>query len=191
METQLQSVPAQFANFKARAEAVGAKVYDAADTPELARTVAAIVLEKDQNGLVAAAYHLDNPQFAELWQALSAQNIALIIGEDAKQIVQNLVGISFADLAIAETGSVTFATNDLPARLVAMLTYYHIAVVPGSKMVDNLDALAEKLVEWQAHGDRRYVTTVTGPSRTADIERVLTIGVQGPQELHVIVKLDE
>ena len=70
-----------------------------------------------------------------------------------------------------------------PGRIAAMLPTIHVAVVPASRLVPDLGALFQRLSPAQT----RYLALVTGPSRTADIERVLTIGVHGPARLVVVV----
>ena len=87
--------------------------------------------------------------------------------------------------AVAETGSVAVA---LPRteRGVALLAERLWLLVPASELVPTLD-LALARVEALVRGGRPYVTLMTGPSRTADIERALTVGVHGPRELHVVL----
>jgi len=87
--------------------------------------------------------------------------------------------------AVAETGSVAVA---LPRaeRGEALLSDRLWLLVPGSDLVPTLDdALAR--IEALVRDGRPYVTLMTGPSRTADIERALTVGVHGPRELHVVL----
>jgi L-lactate dehydrogenase complex protein LldG len=87
--------------------------------------------------------------------------------------------------AVAETGSVAVA---LPRseRGEALLSDRLWLLVPGSELVPTLDdALAR--IESLVRDGRPYVTLMTGPSRTADIERALTVGVHGPRELHVVL----
>ncbi len=102
-------------------------------------------------------------------------------------------GLSGAELAIAETGSVLLAENALKARVVGMLTLTHFVLVSEGKLVPMLDDAAAILQQLTRAGSdqRHYMSFVTGPSRTADIERTLTIGVQGPKVLCVIIVADE
>ncbi|HEY8829872.1 MAG TPA: LUD domain-containing protein [Candidatus Limnocylindria bacterium] len=87
--------------------------------------------------------------------------------------------------AVAETGSVAVA---LPRaeRGAALLAERLWLLVPASDLVPTLD-LALARVEALVRDGRPYVTLMTGPSRTADIERALTVGVHGPRELHVVL----
>jgi L-lactate dehydrogenase complex protein LldG len=98
-------------------------------------------------------------------------------------------GLSGAELAIAETGSVLLAENSLKARVVSMLTLTHFILVCENELVPTLNEAAGILLRQTRAGSdqRHYISFVTGPSRTADIERTLTIGVQGPITLCVIV----
>jgi L-lactate dehydrogenase complex protein LldG len=91
---------------------------------------------------------------------------------------------------VAETGSVMLADDAVAPRLAGMLADVCVAVLPAPAIVPNLDQAALLLGELDRVG-HRYVSLVTGPSRTADIERVLTIGVQGPKTLHIIVLTGE
>jgi L-lactate dehydrogenase complex protein LldG len=67
-----------------------------------------------------------------------------------------------------------------------MLSEVHVAVLPKSKIVPDAFALQETLTE-RFSQPPCYFAFITGASRTADIERVLTIGVHGPQELHLLL----
>jgi L-lactate dehydrogenase complex protein LldG len=94
------------------------------------------------------------------------------------------VGLSAGLLAVAETGSVLLAERDLAQRAISMLCTVHLVLLPEERLVPDLDAAGTWLHEHVK--DQPYVSFVTGPSRTADIERTLTIGVQGPRELVVV-----
>ena len=95
-------------------------------------------------------------------------------------------GITTARAAISESGSVILHENRLNDRSVSLMTERLIVLCASNDLHPSLDDAACILREIAADGSS-YATFVSGPSRTADIERQLTIGVQGPGELHVIV----
>lgn len=90
------------------------------------------------------------------------------------------VGVTWADLAIAETGSVLLSTGTDRPRLASLSPPTHIVLVKEDAIVAHL----EEAMESYASG--RTSVLVTGPSRTADIEGVLVRGVHGPGELIVV-----
>ncbi len=87
--------------------------------------------------------------------------------------------------AVAETGSVVFAsTGDTPATL-NFLPDNHIVVVNESQVLRHVDDVWTQLRE--ACGAHRAVNFVTGPSRTGDIEQTIEIGAHGPRRMHVVL----
>ena len=101
------------------------------------------------------------------------------------------VGISGANIAIADTGTLVIVTNEGNSRLVTTLPPVHIAVVGIEKIVPDLMTAAAilKYLPKSAAGQKitSYVSFITGPSRTADIELTLTTGVHGPKEVHIVL----
>jgi len=99
------------------------------------------------------------------------------------------VGVTAADFAIAETGTIVLGSGEQNALLVSLLPPVHIAVLRSSQIIASLGEVMIKLNE--ARMGRvdawRSASFITGPSRTSDVELVLTIGVHGPKELHVII----
>src|SRR5947207_1105233 len=90
-------------------------------------------------------------------------------------------------MAIAETGTIVLVTNEGNADLTTTLPPVHIALFGIDKLVATLDdAVAVlRMLPRSATGQliSSYVNWITGPSRSADIEQSLTIGVHGPREL--------
>lgn len=112
-----------------------------------------------------------------------------VVGGSVADVADADLGVSVALLAVAETGSLLLGSNAIEDRLVAMLTRTHVIVVDRRNVARSLDDASPVLRRLTAPGPEqlRYVGFITGPSRTADIERVLTIGVQGPRALHVVI----
>ena len=96
------------------------------------------------------------------------------------------IGISQMDWGKADTGTLVQDATEVEKRLVSTLPLIHIALVATGKILPDLPALLT-VIDPRKMG---YIAFITGPSRTADIERVLTIGVHGPQRL-IIVAVDE
>jgi L-lactate utilization protein LutC len=104
---------------------------------------------------------------------------------NAQDIFGFEVGISTAQAGIAETGTLVLDSTYERHRLVSLVPPVHIAIINASSIVETLgDALALMRKDKEISP---AVTFITGPSRTADIELTLAIGVHGPQELYVIV----
>ncbi|HKR23211.1 MAG TPA: lactate utilization protein [Pyrinomonadaceae bacterium] len=107
------------------------------------------------------------------------------IGPPTGNIFDYDVGISTAQAAIAETGTLVLDSARERHRLVSLVPPIHIAIVDAASIFQTLgEALA---FIYQTGNISPAVTFITGPSRTADIELTLAIGVHGPQELFVIV----
>jgi len=96
------------------------------------------------------------------------------------------LGVAIAEGAIAETGSAIMSEPRAHARSVTLMTETLVVVCPTAALLPSLDEAATVLRAISA-GGASYATFVTGPSRTADIERQLTVGVQGPSAFHVLL----
>lgn len=94
------------------------------------------------------------------------------------------VGLSRADLAVAETGSVVLLAGPGNPTRINFLPEIHIVVVEAERVVAGLE---EVWTELRRRGLPRAVNFVTGPSRTADIEQTLQLGAHGPRHLHLIL----
>ncbi len=107
-----------------------------------------------------------------------------------EKFVKADVGITGANALAADTGSLVLVENEGNIRLVSSLPRIHIAVVPIDKIVPTIsDALDVALVQAAFAGlyPPTYISVITGPSSTGDIELVRVYGAHGPQELHVVL----
>jgi len=94
-------------------------------------------------------------------------------------------GITGADYALAETGTLALFSSREEARLISLLPPVHVALLPASRLLTGLDELLGLVPD--PAGVSSALVLITGPSRTADIEQILVRGVHGPGEIHVIV----
>ena len=99
-------------------------------------------------------------------------------------LLQTELGITGASYAIADTGTLVIGGNDETNRLTSLMPTVHLAVVRSDQFMPDLPSVMEQLSRSKLN---QAITLITGPSRTADIELTLTIGVHGPKELHVVV----
>jgi len=95
------------------------------------------------------------------------------------------IGVTQADYALAETGTLVGFSEAGEGRTLSLLPPVHVAVLEESRILAGLDELMEREPRFPERSSAMIF--ITGPSRTADIERTLTVGVHGPGELHVVV----
>ena len=97
------------------------------------------------------------------------------------------VGVVRAAKGIAQTGTCVVVADDEALRLETMLPEVSVILLNRADILPDLPSAAPFLREQQTQGRASYVSFITGPSRTADIERVSAIGVHGPLELHIVL----
>lgn len=120
----------------------------------------------------------------ELADVYAEINKSFKVYTDKFDIVKNKneldIGITLGEFGVGETGSICVDNYAYEARIASMLPPVNIIFMPKNCIVNNMqdafDVLAK--VFWKG-----YSGFVTGPSRTSDIERVLTLGVHGPSRV--------
>lgn len=176
-----------YEQFKARAEGVSAEVYRF-ETRALALDYILGFLQQEDCA--------DRPQSHALWadcpflDGIDRQRLREVNGLK-REVTRELAtaarfGISQMEWALADTGTLVQDSSAIEQRLVSSLPTIHIALVPTSGLLPDMPTLLTRLHP----KDSGYIAMITGPSRTADIERVLTIGVHGPERL-IIVFVDD
>lgn len=105
--------------------------------------------------------------------------------DSRSDLFKSEVGVTSAQAGIAETGTLVLDSSVERNRLVSLVPPVHIAILDASRIYETL---SETLAALQSGEEiSPAITFITGPSRTADIELTLAIGVHGPQELYVII----
>jgi len=90
-------------------------------------------------------------------------------------------GITGADFLAARTGSIILSAATAGGRRLSVLPPVHIVLAYTNQIVPSLDTALQHL------SDSSYITIITGPSRTSDIEKKLVLGAHGPKRLIVIL----
>ncbi|HET6973639.1 MAG TPA: lactate utilization protein [Pyrinomonadaceae bacterium] len=164
--------------FKASLEAVDGHCVIVRGDNEIAQALTNII----QGGRIAIS---DNPEVERLLQLTDLEIEELGIAPSAHDIFRFDVGISTVQAAIAETGTLVLDSALERHRFVSLVPPVHIAIVRASQIYRTLSEVLSLIRKDQEVSPA--VTFITGPSRTADIELTLAIGVHGPQELYVII----
>lgn len=140
----------------------------------------ALVVEQN----VRKATVWETPRLRQLGIAeiLNTLNVELVSPNASKhEMALCDLGITEADYLLSETGTLVLSSSALKPRAVSLLPRIHLAIVrPDMLRADMHQVFAEAK-------DRNYLVFITGPSRTADIELTVTLGVHGPRNLYVWV----
>lgn len=95
------------------------------------------------------------------------------------------IGVTGADYALADTGTLVMLSSPEEARLISLLPPAHLAIVPRDRILSGLDELF--LILPKPAEQTSSMVLITGPSRTADIEQILVRGVHGPGQITVVI----
>lgn len=163
-------------------QAVGGKFHRASDKNELSQILLNSLKEKGSHDIVMRESIGVNELGID--QLLSALGLKIIrpVSIDAIKTVD--AGVTIPDYAIADTGTLVEITPRDLQRTVSLAPPIYIAIVQEKNILPTLHDLWPKV---QAVKEKATITFITGPSRTADIEQILTIGVHGPKEAHLIL----
>ncbi|HSN76056.1 MAG TPA: lactate utilization protein [Anaerolineae bacterium] len=129
---------------------------------------------------------LDGIDLVERWPGIEWR----VAGQEGKDLRAFCAvadaGVTGVDAALAETGAIVVSSGPGKSRLVPLLPPVHIALAPSSRLTTDL-------FTWTAVRGGAMpssVTLISGPSKTADIEQTMAIGVHGPKRLIVILYQD-
>ena len=176
-------------------------VENAEDVPQ--RIIAQIERWREENDGAAAygsevlSWAPDDLPIPQLDARLQQQGVSLFVPGDLQQKDERThaaalaVGLTGVDAAFAGTGSMVLTPGSGKSRAASLFPLHHIALVPVSKIHSTFESWLAAL---RGGGkldklcrDHSQLAFVTGPSKSADIELNLTLGVHGPRDVHAIV----
>ncbi len=95
------------------------------------------------------------------------------------------VGITQCDALVAQTGSILVTSRSAGGRALSVLPPHHVVLAHRSQLVRDLPEAFELLKTTYAPNYPSFISFITGPSRTGDIERILVLGAHGPKKLTI------
>ena len=172
------------ATFRSRAEPVGTTVERVPTSEAAGAAIASATRAAGITGVVIS--HELAEAAPQLVASLRLTGLSVTRATGAAEALDLPLGLSLARCVVAETGSVLLAERTLEDRAVAMVTVASTVICRTADLCGTLDDIVTDLREVASRPGGGYATLVTGPSRTADIEMSLTVGVQGPKRVAVL-----
>ncbi len=147
--------------------------------------------------ILSPAIHVPREDVAQLFSKITGQELSTDIETlvaTARKLLREKyfeadIGMSGANVVAADTGTLFLIENEGNIRLATSAPPVHIALVGMEKLVPTLgdaNKVAEVTWRYANYTVPSYVSLVSGPSKTGDIEKVTTYGVHGPREFHVV-----
>ncbi|MCK5913852.1 MAG: lactate utilization protein [Desulfuromusa sp.] len=167
--------------FSAAAINVGAEVISVSSISAAADYIS----EKIEGSLLVPSFS-SGSRF-KLKAALKKVGVAVEVDNFRAVAANAEAGITGVNFAIADTGTLVLESTSEDIRLATTLPPKQFALLDPQKVVADGIKAVKPLRQMHQRDPRNYIAYVTGPSRTADIERVLTIGVHGPKELFILL----
>lgn len=110
-----------------------------------------------------------------------------VVDKDLRHYLAGIdMGIALAKKGIAQSGTCMVNAGNEDTRLATMVCESCVLVLKKSQIMPTVVSMADVLRE-EMSDPTNYITFISGPSRTADIERVGAIGVHGPLEMHIVL----
>jgi L-lactate dehydrogenase complex protein LldG len=164
--------------FKENAEQVSAQVTLVNNPEELIASMADLISENGWKKVVCA-----EKQIIDL---LEANNFPF---ETSEKLSENTeVAITGCEYLAADLGSVIVSSAQSGSRKIFIYPPVHIVVAITSQLVETLEEGYENTMSKYGEDLPSMISIITGPSRTADIEKTLVLGAHGPKKLHIFIR---
>jgi L-lactate dehydrogenase complex protein LldG len=175
--------------FIAEVERLSGRVLRVATAREAVESVISLCQERGWQRLLA--WEWDEIGCEGLPEGLSQAGIEVAHSGSPSELANIPAGLTGAEAGLADTGTIVVRSGARRSQLASLLPPTHIALLPAERILPDMRSYFEKL---DAQGgasahvrEGSNLVFISGPSRTADIEQTLTLGVHGPRELIIIV----
>lgn len=144
---------------------------------DLKTNLATLVTERNWQNI-----HSTEPAIQKL-----LEEIGISLNNDPEKFNEIQVGITFCEFLIARFGSIMISAGQRSGRKMNVFPEVHIVLSKTSQIVPELKDAFIGMNERYDKNIPSLVSVITGPSRTADIEKTLVMGAHGPKELYVFL----
>jgi L-lactate dehydrogenase complex protein LldG len=162
--------------FKTNLEIIGGEVILCHSKAEVVENILRICAEKQQNRIFC-----NNPELSKLLDG------RIEINSEESDFLNLNIGLTGCEFLVAHLGSVLISSAQVSGRRLNVFPETHIVVAHQSQLTDYLDEAMEKLQDKYKNKLPSLISNITGPSRTADIEKTLVMGMHGPKSLIVLI----
>ena len=162
--------------FKTNLEMIGGQVILIKSRTEIADKIKQICDEKNLIKIFCT-----DPNLQEIL------NKSIEIDSDENSFLELNIGVTSCEFLVAHLGSVLISSAQISGRRLNVFPETHIVVASESQLTGYLDEALEKLQNKYKNELPSLISNITGPSRTADIEKTLVMGMHGPKSLIVII----
>jgi L-lactate dehydrogenase complex protein LldG len=111
----------------------------------------------------------------------------IAFNDEPKELLNASIGITYCECLVARLGSVVVSSRQLSGRRLNVFPEVHVVVAKTNQLVKDLKSAFDLLKNKYTSGLPSAITVISGPSRTADIEKTLVMGAHGPKELYVLL----
>jgi L-lactate dehydrogenase complex protein LldG len=175
----------QVALFARQSEALRTEFCEVASAAAAAKHIATLAADGQWKTIALHAGELTSAVADRLPESLGT--LLVDHGYDRDKLEACDAGLTECETLVAQTGSVCVTAKSSGGRTLSVLPPHHIVIAQREQLVPDLAAAYELLAQKYRGKYPSFVSFITGPSRTGDIERILVLGAHGPKRLTVLL----
>lgn len=150
------------------------------------QAIAALQAWRDAEGWKKVAFHSGELTGA-VCPSLSLPGGCTDEPYEVRELESCSAGITECDALVAQTGSVLLTSRSAGGRALSVLPPHHVVLARSTQLLADLPEALAFLKKKYAPNYPSFISFITGPSRTGDIERILVLGAHGPKKLSIIL----